>query len=558
MNRHKLKIILAIALILVLFGACTGLVAAQAPVSGPNDWPMVNYDTTYSRNSPQTDIGKDNVDQLQVRWILNTGYAIENPPLIIGNTVFVQNNAMQVLSIDLKTGLCNWRYDPHLTYTGNVLPRASSSHGMVYENGIIYAPTGPNGTIIAVNAGNGSLIWESPVIDNGPAWRESAPPLIWNNIIVAGSALGDEPPFGIAQKGTVTGIDKATGKKLWQTQLAVGPWVTTSPNASQNGGATTWSGGAIDKDLGIIYLPIGNPSPDFQPDVRMPEPNKYANSVTAVDITNGHILWSTPLVESGTVLTGLVLPDGHDWDTAWGTNLMTVNMGEGPQKIVIGHNKRGDVMALDAATGKPLWNVNVIYTQNTDQNPSPSGSDVVWPGPGAGVESFTATSGNYVYAAGSSTPVKYYSQTIGNNKLLEGGAVPVFDAIDNGYGNGTVTKIDATTGKIVWQYKSSYCTFTSPLVTNGVVFSGHITDTGKPYTFSDFGGPQVTPLMPSGMITAFDDNNGRLLWEFNVGGQVAVGGPSIGNGYLVVPVGGIQIPNNAGYVMAFGLPNPTP
>ena len=81
-----------------------------------------------------------------------------------------------------------------------------------------------------------------------------------------------------------------------------------------------------------------------------------------------------------------------------------------------------------------------------------------------------------------------------------------------------------------------------------------MTDTGKPYTSSDFGGPSVTPLQPSGMIQAYDANNGNLLWEFNLGGQCGVGGPSIGNGYLIVPVGGIQIPNNAGYVVAFGLP----
>ncbi len=485
---------------------------------------------------------------------------VENPPLIIGNTVYAQNNALQVIAIDLTTGLCKWRFDPHVTYTGGILPRSSSSHGMTYDKGIIYAPTGPNGTIVAINAGDGTKIWESDPIDTGPAWRESAPPIIWNNIIVAGSALGDEPPFGVAQKGTVTGLDKATGKKLWQTRLAVGDWVTTSPNASQNGGATTWTGGSVDTDKGVIYLPVGNPSPDFQPALRVPEPNKYSNSVTAVDITTGKILWSTPFIEQGTVLTGLTLPDGHDYDTAWGTNLMTVNAGNGPEKIVIGHNKRGDVMALHAATGNPIWNVNVVYTQNTDQNPSPNGTDVVWPGPGAGVEAFTADDGTFVYVAGSSTPVKYDSQQPdflkGTGSLLEGGAVPVFDAIDNGHGNGTITKIDARNGQIIWQDKIANPTFVSPLVTNGLVFSGHVTDTGKPYTSSDFGGPSVTPLQPSGMIQAYDANNGNLLWEFNLGGQCGVGGPSIGNGYLIVPSAGSRFRTMRDTLFPLGSPVP--
>jgi len=502
-------------------------------------------------------IGKNNVDQLQVKWILNTGYAVENPPLIIGNTVFVQNNALQVIAIDLHSGLSKWKYDPGVPSSSGLLPRASSSHGMVYENGIIYAPTGPNGTIIALNAQNGAKIWETAPIDVGPAWRISAPPLIWKNIIIAGSALGDEPPFGVAQKGTVTGIDKATGAKLWQTTLAVGPWVTTSPNATLNGGATTWTGGAIDMDKGVIYLPIGNPSPDFQPEVRTPGPNLYSNSVIGLNITDGKILWATPFIAEGTVLPNVItLPDGHDWDCSWGTNLVTVDMGNGPQKVVIGHDKRGDVMAMDAATGKPLWWVTLTTLQNENQQPSPTGTDIVWPGPGAGIEAFTATDGKYVYAAASNTPVRYYSgpPNPASGLLSEGGAVPAFDAIDNGYGNGSISAIDLKTGKIAWQYPTKNPTFVSPLVTNGVVFSGHVTDTGKPYTYSDFGGPKNTPLVPSGMLTALDADTGKLLWEFNIGGQCGIGGPSIGNGYLLVPVGGIQIPNNAGYVMAFGLP----
>ncbi len=523
------------------------------------DWPMVNHDPSYSRSSPQTVIGKGNVDQLQVKWILNTGYAVENPPLIVDGTVYVQNNALVVIAIDLKTGLSKWKYDPGVPAPSGLLPRASSSHGMAYENGIIYAPTGPNGTIVALNAANGAKVWETDTIDIGPAWRISAPPLIWKNIIVAGSALGDEPPFGVAQKGTVTGIDKSTGQKLWQTQLAVGPWVTTYPTANENGGATTWTGGAIDTDLGIAYLPVGNPSPDFYIDTRSPGPNEYSNSVVAVNIADGRVLWSTPFVAEGTVLPEVTaLPDAHDWDCSWGTNLVTVDMGRGPQKVVIGHSKRGDLMAMDAATGTPLWWVNLIYTQNLGQNPTPQGTDVVWPGPGAGIEAFTATDGRYVYVAGTSTPVRYYSEQPdflrGSGLLSEGGAVPEFDAIDNGYGNGTISAVDLKTGKVVWQYKSRNPTFVSPLVTNGLVFSGHVTDTGKPFTYSDFGGPQRTPLIPSGILQAFDAANGNLLWEFNLGGQCGIGGPSIGGGYLLVPVGGIQIPNNAGYVIAFGLP----
>lgn len=543
---------LAACLVIITFLSLPVLVSAT-------DWPLVAYDSSYSRNSPQTVIGVNNVNQLQAKWIFNTNYAVEDPPLIIGNTAYIQNNALQVFAVDLNTGINKWKYDPNIPLFGANLPRASSSHGMTYYNGVVYAPTGPNGTVVALNAENGQKIWETAVFDTGPAFRNSAPPIFWNGIIVAGSALGDEPPFGVAQKGTVTGVDMATGKILWQTDLAIGPWVTTAPNASQNGGATTWTGGAIDTERGVVFLPIGNPSPDFQPIVRAPaSAEEYSNRVIALNIADGKILWSTPFIAEGSVLPGVIPLDGHDWDTSWGTNLVTVDFGQGPQKVVIGHDKRGDLMAMDAMTGKPIWWVTLTALQNADQNPTPQGTDVVIPGPGAGIEAFTATDGTKVYVSVSNTAGRYYSQQpsslAGTGTLLEGGFIPDFSAFPNGYANGSITAVDLKTGKVVWTHPTDYGTFVSPLVTNGVVFAGQLTDQGKPFTYSDFGGPVDTPLMPSGMIMALDSSNGNLLWQYNCGAQVAVGGPSIGNGYLLVPTGGIQANNNGGYVIAFALP----
>lgn|GEM_PF-4110259 len=139
----------------------------------------------------------------------------------------------------------------------------------------------------------------------------------------------------------------------------------------------------MDVTKGIIYLPIGNPSLDFQPDIRAPGPNRYSNEVVTLNIADGKILWDTPFIAQGSVLPDVVPLDGHDWDAAWGTNLVTVNAGNGPQNPVIGHNKCGDIMAMDAATGKPVWWLNTIFTQNVKQQSSRAGSDVVWPGPGA-------------------------------------------------------------------------------------------------------------------------------------------------------------------------------
>jgi alcohol dehydrogenase (cytochrome c) len=410
---------------------------------------------------------------------------------------------------------------------------------MTYSDGVLYAPTGPHKTVVALNAANGSLLWESPVIANGTAFRVSSPPMIWNDYVIVGSALGDDPPFTVPAHGSVTALDITNGSIVWQNSTAVGPWVEGA-NATKQGGATTWSGGAIDNANGIAYLPCGNPAPDFTAESRV-GPTPYANYMIAVDLTNGVITWATPFIAEGTVLPNVTLPDTHDWDTAWGSNLVTA----GGTQMVIGHNKRGDVMAMDAATGSPIWWTNVAHTYRVEAQAAENGSGEVWPGPGHGVESYSAVDNSTVYLAASSMGMNYFL----------GHVDPVFDSIENGIGNGSITALDLTTGEVKWKVPTDFPTWTSPLVTNGVVFSGHITATGKPYSYGPFGYASNTPLMPSGVLMALNAENGSTLWQADVGAPIGIGGPSIGHGMLIVPTGGIQTPNKGGYVVAFGLPS---
>lgn len=140
-----------------------------------------------------------------------------------------------------------------------------------------------------------------------------------------------------------------------------------------------------------------------------------------------------------------------------------------------------------------------------------------------------------------------------------GRADPIFDAIENGIGKGTITAIDIDTGKIKWAYPTELPTAVSPVVTNGIVFSGHMTATGKPYPFNEDAAPINTPLNPSGIIVALDKDTGKKIWEFIVGSPVGIGGPSIGHGMLFVTTGfpaGI-LSNKGGDIIAFGLPTTT-
>jgi outer membrane protein assembly factor BamB len=152
-----------------------------------NNWITANHDIYNTRSSNQTIIGKDNVDKLQVKWIFNDQSGIEQPPLVIGNTVYVQDNKATVFAFDAKSGLNQWK-----TSAGN---GSGAMHGLTFDQGIIFASSGSDAKVIAINATDGKILWKSAQL--GPSsigYSIIAAPIVWKDYIVVGSAGGDSPP----------------------------------------------------------------------------------------------------------------------------------------------------------------------------------------------------------------------------------------------------------------------------------------------------------------------------------------------------------------------------
>ena len=325
-----------------------------------NNWMMANHDLLGTRSSNQTIIGKDNVNKLQVKWIFNDQSGIEQPPLVVGDRVYVQDNKAIVLAFDSKTGLNLWQT--------KIANGGGGMHGLAYDRGIIFGDGGAVPIVGAINATNGRIIWKSPML--GPpsiAYEVNSPPIIWKDYVVIGSAGGDSPPNTGEVQGNITGISRTDGHILWNFRTTVGSWV--GPGRSPpNGGATTWSGGSFDPETGLLYYPTGNATPDFNATTRQGE-QLYANHMLAINITNGKLVWATPFIAQGTVLKNVKIPDTFDHDASWGRTISNVRFDNGTlKKIVVGTDKRGDVIAMDAATGKPIWwtVLGTIYGTNVD------------------------------------------------------------------------------------------------------------------------------------------------------------------------------------------------
>ena len=225
-----------------------------------NDWITANHDIFGTRYSSQTLIGEDNVNKLQVKWILLNKFVIEDPPIIVGNKGFVQDNGGNIEGLDTNTGLILWKIRPG---TGG------NMHGLTYDHGILFSGTGYNATTVAINATNGAIIWQSPVL--GPfkeGYNINTPPIVWKDYVIVGSAGGDLPPGKGVVRGNITALNRTNGEVIWNFPTTTGEWVSAGKNPP-NGGATAWSGGSLDPQTRILYMPLGNPTPNYNGSTRL-------------------------------------------------------------------------------------------------------------------------------------------------------------------------------------------------------------------------------------------------------------------------------------------------
>jgi alcohol dehydrogenase (cytochrome c) len=507
-----------------------------------DNWIMVNHDIYGTRNSNQTIINKENVATLQIKWRLINDVEIQDPPIIIGNKGYVQDDAGTIIAFDADTGEVLWKLK-----AGN-----GPTMGLTFNNDTIYAATRFNATVVAINAIDGRIVWQSqPLGDSNVGYNIPTFPILWKDYIIVGSADHSDPSNGVGTvRGNITALNSTNGKIIWNLRTTTGEWVNPNTAPAYNSGANNWSGGSLDPETGIIYMPLGNPSPNFNATTRQQTPNLYANHMIAVNITSGQIIWATPFIDYGTVLNVRV-PDTHDWDTSWGSSISKVTFDNGTHaKVVIGHDKMGNVIAMDAATGKEIWWKTLGKQYNTNSIPLPNGSGMVW---FYGVYNYHAVDNNdnTLYITATNRGVNYFTDGIAGHKI----AAP--HTIENGLHNGTIIAMDLRTGKIKWQYQTDFPPRVSPLATNDIVFAGYIPFTEKTKGKATTATPTHTINTKSGVILALNKETGEKLWEYNLNAPIGQVGPSIGDGMLFVPTGKIQgQPKGGGQgsIVAFGLP----
>lgn len=341
------------------------------------DWQHWGGNAGGTRYAPFDQINTLNVDKLQIAWTYRTGVggAFKATPLQIGDTLYVCLARNIIAALDADTGATRWRFDPELK--DSKVGFTTTCRGVSYFKApqppadcperILTATT--DARLIAVDAKtgkrctdfgtNGEVTLLSGMGDVKPGfYYVTSPPTLAKGVAVLGGWVADNVEVQ-EPSGVVRGFDPISGRMLWAWDLGR-PDVLTAPAEGQTytrGTPNAWSVFSADDNLGMVYIPTGNATPDYYGGHRTAEAERFASSVVALDAATGAVRWSFQTthhdiwdydVPSQPVLVDLPADDG------------------GVTPALVAPTKRGELFLLDRRDGKPLATVEEKPVPQTD------------------------------------------------------------------------------------------------------------------------------------------------------------------------------------------------
>jgi quinoprotein glucose dehydrogenase len=339
-------------------------VAAEA---AGDEWSAYGGVVAGTRYSTLAQLTPDNVSRLEVAWTHSAG-AIEagarSPmqvtPIMVGDTLYYCAQTNAVIALDPETGEERWRFDPQV----ELPPRGFlvRCRGVSYHRSnarecperIVSATF--DARLFALDARTGRLC--SSFGDNGfvdlteglgevqPGfYYVSSPPLIARgNIIVGGAVIDnmqvDEP------SGVIRAYDVETGALSWAWDMGR-PDARGAPHQGETYTRSTpnsWAPATADEALGLVYLPLGNPTPDYWGADRTPEEERFGSSVVALDAETGALRWSFQTMHH----------DLWDYDVPAQPTLVDIERNGQTIPALVQATKRGQLFVLDRRTGEPV------------------------------------------------------------------------------------------------------------------------------------------------------------------------------------------------------------
>jgi quinoprotein glucose dehydrogenase len=343
--------------------------------SAAGEWTHYGSGLHGTRYSELSQITPANVANLEEAWTYHagllardrhSGHLYEGTPLMVDGALYGCTPHDAVFALDPVTGKQIWRHESQIDVAagGRGLCRGVSFFRA--PAGVIECPTRillgtVDNRLIALDAKTGQScrsfgtdgavdLGEGEGLDKFPrGWiNPTSPPAIVHGTAVIGSYIIDDQSTHVPP-GVIRGYDAVTGKLKWAFDPGRpddhGPpapgqsYTPSTPNS--------WPPFSGDEALGLVYLPMGNGSPDFYGVNRTPETDRFSSAVVALDADTGAVRWTFQAIHH----------DLWDYDLAAQPVLVDFPTAAGTVPALIEPTKTGQIFVLDRRTGEPLTNV---------------------------------------------------------------------------------------------------------------------------------------------------------------------------------------------------------
>jgi len=354
---------LVAAALLVQSGGAQQTNTTRATVRTPNgDWPLYRHDPAGTGYSPLAQITAANASRLTQVWSYSLQSDVPAPaarggkkggggpnseasPIVVNGVMYLPA-ANRVVALDPETGREIWTYP----VTGGT----PSRRGVAYWPGegsseprILFTA---GRRLIALSANTGKLapgFGREGEVDMVVPYNSV--PLIYKNVAVVGA---NTPAGPIGAPGNARAYDARTGAKLWEFSSVAQPgqpghdtWEGES--WKDRSGANAWPFYfTVDKQRGLVYLPLASPAADFYGGDRKGA-NLYGNSVVAVDAATGKYKWHFQTIHH----------DLWDHDPPAPPTLFDIRRGGTTIPALAMTTKSGYMYILNRETGQPVFGV---------------------------------------------------------------------------------------------------------------------------------------------------------------------------------------------------------
>jgi polyvinyl alcohol dehydrogenase (cytochrome) len=296
-------------------------------------------------------LSAEQVSKLKLKWAFGfPGVArAYGQPTVVAGRVFVGSAGRKVHSLSAESSCVHWIYDADFPV------RAAISVGQSGHASTVYFGD-QHANAYAVDALTGRLLWKTHVEDRVylRRVRESIE-----------EVLGGNPKYECCTfRGTLTAIDAGSGKILWKSYTI--PEEPQQVRKNKQGvqlwgpsGAGVWSSPTVDLGGHMIYATTGDSYSD---------PFAHTSDVfLAFDLATGKLAWSRQMTEGDAFNVDCAAapeqrnncPEANGPDFDFGSSPILAELAKGQRALIAGQ-KSGVVYALDPdKQGELLWQKRV-------------------------------------------------------------------------------------------------------------------------------------------------------------------------------------------------------